>query len=133
MAAAAAGSAVGEARASIPIGALNVDASGLLRRCQTSDPSAPTRRVALRTTVLSIGWVVVLFHIQARGPRGWEAVGSGEGSGPDREIAAVRDLHELSGGLPAGTYRVIAARTGHQARVEVELDANGEIVEEPGS
>lgn len=67
--------------------------------------------------------------MQSKGPRGWEALGSGEGRGPDPEAAAVRDLARLSGGLPAGTYRVIVARTGYRSGPELTLDEAGEVID----
>jgi hypothetical protein len=54
----------------------------------------------------------VLYHFEFRGKAGWEAFGSGEGSGEDRVALALEDLAAVAGAiLPAGEYRFIAARS----------------------
>lgn len=70
----------------------------------------------------------MLFHIQVRGPTGWEAFGSGVGSGPEPEVEAMRELRRTAGGLPAGTYRVVAARTGVPSGFEFAVDACGGLL-----
>jgi hypothetical protein len=73
---------------------------------------------------------LVLFHLQFAGPRGWEAFGSGEGSGESAMEKALEDLRALHGGtLPHGTYRLIAAgREGRWEYLESTRDEPGVLV-----
>jgi hypothetical protein len=70
----------------------------------------------------------VLYHFEFRGEMGWEAFGSGEGSGTDPVGAAMADLTAVAGGtLPAGEYRFIAATSGNPRWGSVWLGADGPL------
>jgi hypothetical protein len=72
----------------------------------------------------------VLYHFEFRGEMGWEAFGSGEGSGTDPVGAAMADLTAVAGGtLPAGEYRFIAATAGTPRWGSVWFGAEGRIVD----
>jgi hypothetical protein len=72
----------------------------------------------------------VLFHFQFDGPSGWEAVGSGEGSGED-DLGleqAITDLDSLAGGLEPGVYLAIPARGRSTRWREFRIDAGGSVI-----
>jgi hypothetical protein len=72
----------------------------------------------------------MLYHVEFRGENGWEAFGSGEGSGEDPVGLAMADLTAVAGGtLPAGEYRCIAARSDSIHWETVWLDASGKILD----
>jgi hypothetical protein len=68
----------------------------------------------------------MLFHFQLAGPYGWEALGSGVGSGEDALTEALADLEELFGGeLPRGEFRCIEIRGRDSRWVTFEVGAGG--------
>jgi hypothetical protein len=70
----------------------------------------------------------VLYHFEFLGESGWEAFGSGEGSGEDRVEAAMADLTAVAGGtLPEGEYRYIAALSESPRWESVWLGADGRV------
>lgn len=70
----------------------------------------------------------MLYHFEFRGQAGWEACGSGGGTGDDAVEMAVGDLQGLTfTELPPGEYRCIAA-TGQDARwIHFELGPDGAL------
>jgi hypothetical protein len=70
----------------------------------------------------------VLYHFEFLGEVGWEAFGSGEGSGEDPLALALIDLTALAGGtLPEGEYRCIPALSESPRWESVWLGAGGRI------
>lgn len=72
----------------------------------------------------------MIFHFEFGGVRGWEAMGSGRGTGGDALPTALADLRLLHGGtLPAGRYQYIAA-LGSEARWrDFEIGDDGEMLD----
>lgn len=72
----------------------------------------------------------MIFHFEFGGVHGWEAMGTGVGTGTegDQLPTALADLRLLHGGtLPAGRYQYIAA-LGSEARWrDFEIDDDGEM------
>ena len=70
----------------------------------------------------------MLFHFELRCNGRWEAIGSGEGEGAEACLAALADLNALAGGgLPAGSYRCIAATSAATRWEALKLGTEGEI------
>jgi hypothetical protein len=69
----------------------------------------------------------VLFHFLFEGSFGWEAIGSGEGASDDDPgfRHALADLEVLTGGLPPGVYRAIAASGRSTRWREFRIDERG--------
>jgi hypothetical protein len=69
-----------------------------------------------------------LYHFEFRGEAGWEAFGSGVGSGVDPTSAAMADLAEIAeGSLPDGEYRCISATSRSPRWESVWLGPDGRI------
>jgi hypothetical protein len=78
--------------------------------------------------------VVMLFHFEFRGTAGSEAIGVGVGGGGDPIGEALAEVRGYAGGtLPAGTYRVIEARSADTRWQTFELGEDGEIILDPGT
>lgn len=72
----------------------------------------------------------MLYHIEFLGESGWEAFGSGEGSGEDRVALALSDMTSLAGGtLPEGEYRCIPALSESPRWESIWLGADGRVVD----
>jgi hypothetical protein len=72
-----------------------------------------------------------IFHFQHRGQADWEPIGAGVGEGDMPVMEALADLRELAGGsLPAGSYRVIEARSSDPRWESFELDLDCRLIEE---
>jgi hypothetical protein len=70
--------------------------------------------------------VLMLFHFEYSGPRGWEALGSGVGAGDDAVVEALAELETLSGGsLPTGAFRCIEIRGKDSRWIDFEVLGEG--------
>ncbi|MBS1860543.1 MAG: hypothetical protein JSS68_02415 [Actinobacteria bacterium] len=76
----------------------------------------------------------MLFHIQYKGPAGWQSIGSGEGEeeGAGGLRRAVDDLASLAGGLEPGMYRAIPAKGGTTRWLTFTIGADGSFLEDEG-